>query len=337
MAAGYVEPFLPWVKGMSTGTHRPGEGGDRGRHSSGHLKNTAMAAAERKLPLALFPLQALWDSYVKVSAARLKRLPSLEGYEEIFWVGTHAVRRFDVLGTVVGCDVKLFDGGGALRTFSIDDGSDVIACAQWGAHQALPLGAVVRAWGRLGHFRGERQLTAFAVDLERDPHAEALRWLELEHLWREVYSRDLTARARAWVAPMQDADADTDAVPSRDAETVREALRGGAPVAFADLAQRMGGTDVARRACCGLRDDGLLEIVDDDTIATFDPRRRLVPAIVDRLRDGARSVADLAADLRPTECHRYLVNDARVQDAIDLLVEDSLVFEADAGTVQLLG
>jgi hypothetical protein len=39
-------------------------------------------------------------------------------------------------------------------------------------------------------YRGKRQLTAFQTNREHDPLAEPLRWLELERLWRDVYSKD---------------------------------------------------------------------------------------------------------------------------------------------------
>lgn len=102
------------------------------------------------------------------------------------------------MGVVVGFETKSNPSGGHRLLFALDDGSGVVNCLVWRDSSAardrdlheLPLGSLLRAKGRMKTFRGQRQLTAWHISAERDPLAEPLRWLELERLWRDVYSAD---------------------------------------------------------------------------------------------------------------------------------------------------
>lgn len=119
-------------------------------------------------------------------------------YTECYQLGHHVVRRFDIMGIVVGFESKSNPSGGHRLLFALDDGSAVVNCLVWRDSSAardrdlqeLPLGTLLRAKGRMKTFRGQRQLTAWHISAERDPLAEPLRWLELERLWRDVYSVD---------------------------------------------------------------------------------------------------------------------------------------------------
>lgn len=102
------------------------------------------------------------------------------------------------MGIVVGFETKSNPSGGHRLLFTLDDGSAVVNCIVWRDSSAardrdlqeLPLGSLLRAKGRMKTYRGQRQLTAWHIAAERDPLAEPLRWLELERLWRDVYSTD---------------------------------------------------------------------------------------------------------------------------------------------------
>ena len=116
--------------------------------------------------------------------------------DRCYHLGHHVVRRFDVMGVVVDFDVKANPRGGHRLLFALDDGSAVVNCLAWrndppaGRERELPLGSLLRVKGRMSTFREQRQLVAFEILPERDPLAEPLRWLELERLWRGVYSAD---------------------------------------------------------------------------------------------------------------------------------------------------
>lgn len=145
-----------------------------------------------------YGLQELWSVHVMLGISQLLALPEVEGLEGIYRLGHHVVRRFDTLGVVVGFEIKANKNNSFRANIVLDDGSGVIHCVRWSSSDAgadselrdIPLGSLLRVRGRMNTFRGKRQLTAFQSNSEHDPLAEPLRWLELERLWRDVYSKD---------------------------------------------------------------------------------------------------------------------------------------------------
>ncbi|CAI8034072.1 CST complex subunit STN1 [Geodia barretti] len=83
--------------------------------------------------------------------------------------------------------------------YDVDDGSGVVSCVQWrktresseGIYQP-GIGQLVSVLGTVDQFRDQRQLKVTAIIPEEDPNAEPCHWLEVEHLWRTVYSTSFT-------------------------------------------------------------------------------------------------------------------------------------------------
>ncbi|KAG0472140.1 hypothetical protein HPP92_016686 [Vanilla planifolia] len=124
------------------------------------------------------------------------------------------VSRAEAVGVVVSLDRRP-----KLLHFLLDDGSGCVPCVIWLNDHLLPrsssvasaardlevatvlehagkvrLGELVRVRGRVTVFRGELQITAKDVLVERDPNAEILHWLRCIKLARDCYDlpRQLT-------------------------------------------------------------------------------------------------------------------------------------------------
>lgn len=298
---------------------------------------------------------------------------------DCYWLGQHVVRRFDVLGVVIAADSKWNKDGGQRHLYSLDDGSATITCIHWqsreeangsstgGAGSPVALGTVLRVRGKMTRFRGERQISMWSMSIERDPLSEPLRWLELEHLWQSVYSRDprMHVRTAAAAARERKRAGAGDSLPAGIAE-LREAVlaharasANGRTFTYASLlepssvvhacALSLVGTDAGcvrssiQRAVQGLKSDGLIELLDSDAdvYALFDQEAQLVPAILQHVRrastrgDGIVTLAQLRHELEAHDGHRLSASDAQVRTALEALVERSCIYEAGRGQYHL--
>ena len=154
--------------------------------------------AERPEPL-YWGLDSLGGGDVKLLAAHMALLTDASPNGDWLWLFNHAVRTVDVMGIVIGVDVKT-----AHVKFTLDDGTGLIDCIAWGGSDEAssrpmqpPLGALVRTLGRPSTFRGTRQVTADRYWIEPDPMAECWHWLRASQLWRDCYSRPFRVPAGA--------------------------------------------------------------------------------------------------------------------------------------------
>lgn len=175
-----------------------------------------------------FALQEIWAVHVMLGISQLLALPEEDGLAGVFRLGHHRVKRFDALGVVVGFEIKENKNQTFRANIVLDDGSGVIHCVRWldsgdaaaGKRPSdVPLGSLLRVRGGMSMFRGRRQLSAFHTNVEHDPLAEPMRWLELERLWRDVYSKD----PRPAIAALTDA-AGAGARSGGDSKAVRAAI-----------------------------------------------------------------------------------------------------------------
>lgn len=112
--------------------------------------------------------------------------------DRVVFLHGHAVRFFEVAGVIVSLDPRSPESAERIK-FTLDDGTGLIECVVWQgtdvSHSvvALQLGAAVRCQGRVGRFRGTRQLTVDSFWPEPDCMAECWHWVEARKLWRAAY------------------------------------------------------------------------------------------------------------------------------------------------------
>lgn len=141
-------------------------------------------------------LDPLFSTNVKMLAAMMHALPEATTAGDVLWLVNHPVRHVDVLGTVISLDPRRPMPAIDRRvSVTLDDGSGLIECVLfWHDDRPPPslsqyhIGAVLRVHGRLGKFRGRRQVLIDRCWREDDPLAEVFHWLRARELWMNVYS-----------------------------------------------------------------------------------------------------------------------------------------------------
>ncbi|KAJ3199131.1 26S proteasome regulatory subunit 8, partial [Entophlyctis luteolus] len=107
---------------------------------------------------------------------------------------TLLIRRVLVLGIIVAREQK-----SSFTKYAVDDGTGVVAAIAFRKDHidshlegplALQLGHCVRVRGRLGEFRGERQISVDRIDIVSDPNEEAMWLLTVMNITKRVYSRN---------------------------------------------------------------------------------------------------------------------------------------------------
>ncbi|KAK9702634.1 hypothetical protein K7432_011146 [Basidiobolus ranarum] len=119
----------------------------------------------------------------------LETVPHPE-FSDVHFYLNHPIRNVEIVGIIIESDATT-----NYISYSIDDGTGIIACIQWvpAAERLIPyretkeLGSLVRVSGKIGEFRERRQLTIRELVIEEDVNFEIQRWVEIVHLKLKIY------------------------------------------------------------------------------------------------------------------------------------------------------
>jgi hypothetical protein len=165
-------------------------------------------------------LDPLYNTPVKLFAVHINSLQQYKHFDKSFILfGLHPIQKVEVVGVVVSA--KKYPNK---HSYLIDDGSGIVQCTVWtndafledgvpagaqstiqgkkgfkiaqalmealGPNGVLSVGDVVRIKGKLSKYRGI-EIHVSHVCIEKDPIVEALHWLQVIQLCKEVYSKPL--------------------------------------------------------------------------------------------------------------------------------------------------
>eukprot|EP00658_Telonema_sp_P-2_P020328 TRINITY_DN18040_c0_g1_i3.p1 TRINITY_DN18040_c0_g1~~TRINITY_DN18040_c0_g1_i3.p1 ORF type:complete len:267 (+),score=58.43 TRINITY_DN18040_c0_g1_i3:151-951(+) len=163
------------------------------KHAAAPPKPTVVPPPEQPanvdVPLSKWGLDPMFSTDLKVLGKRLHDAEEFSAIPGSTKLNGHPVISVEVLGVVVTIERK-----DKCVRFQIDDGSALVWCVRWFENGPLEwddqmLGQLVSVRGRVGVYEGSRQVTVSSAQLEADPNAEVLHWLDLIHLHRECYSK----------------------------------------------------------------------------------------------------------------------------------------------------
>ena len=162
-------------------------------------REVPLGDASRAPPLAQLGSHPLLFAPARLAVSRLRalrRFPGLPPDADLFLMPDygHPVRRAEVVGVVVGCETRA-----AFATHFLDDGTGVLPCvtqvpkdklnaATYGV-KMFEVGTLVRVAGFVSAWDGEIRLNATEMRAEENPQDEAVWWLTLVDLDRNVYSK----------------------------------------------------------------------------------------------------------------------------------------------------
>ena len=169
------------------------------------------AASPPVLPVQLWGLDPLYFSCLKLLISHVLRLPAFPHLPGSARLLTHPVQKVEVLGVVVGREVRE-----KYTSYAVDDSTGVMRCKLWHSGdadtrppvlysggvlcsrlEALHLGTTVRCMGRLQLYAGERELTVETLRVEdEDEAAEMLHWMECMQLYHAVYDKQSAISCR---------------------------------------------------------------------------------------------------------------------------------------------
>ncbi|KAI9146267.1 hypothetical protein BKA69DRAFT_7568 [Paraphysoderma sedebokerense] len=137
----------------------------------------------------LFP--SFWAT-IPFAINDIQNLVEYNEYPDVYFMLNHPIRAVAILGVVVGKDIT-----SNFNSYLIDDSTGLINVIQWipttqrynQSRRTFELGDSVIARGKLGHYRGERQIVAWDIDRATDPNAESFHRLQCLKLRKQFYDK----------------------------------------------------------------------------------------------------------------------------------------------------
>ncbi|KAI8867752.1 hypothetical protein GQ42DRAFT_164584 [Ramicandelaber brevisporus] len=136
------------------------------------------------------------NSLGKTSTATTTSSPQALSGVYILQPSGRFLRSVEIVGIVTSVDEKH-----QMLIYTVDDGTGSVSCVVWineavrnsfdNRPKALAVGTLVRISGRVGEYRGAKQLLVNAdtgIDTLDDPNAETAAWMERLELFDRVYS-----------------------------------------------------------------------------------------------------------------------------------------------------
>jgi len=131
----------------------------------------------------------LFYTHVKMCAASFHKLGPYKKYPEAYDFYGHPITKVEIMGVVV---TKRLVRSKTL--FVVDDGTGLINCILWNKKESedtneneIELGHTVHVWGKLSHFRDQREITIFNHRIVDEPNGEILAWLDLINVTLNFY------------------------------------------------------------------------------------------------------------------------------------------------------
>ncbi|KAG0561379.1 hypothetical protein KC19_9G060400 [Ceratodon purpureus] len=170
----------------------------------------ASGAVRELRPVREWGLDPMCFAHVRLLGFDLLALRPVPHMQGSFSRKGRPVRKVEIMGIVVAVDRKE-----RYLRFTLDDGTGCVPCILWTNHASfmattpakglelqarqelangtaakVKLGEVLRVQGRLSTFANQIQVTVASLQVEQDPNAEVLHWLECMRLAKCCYDLD---------------------------------------------------------------------------------------------------------------------------------------------------